>query len=251
MVSIDPPFVSVRNLSKTFSASRNNGKTKPQVLFANFSFSQSAGEFVTLFGPNGCGKSTLVKILAGLESFDSGEVLINAKPVTKSDAAIAVVPQGCDLFDWKTLRENVEFGLKARGLTITDRREKAQEYIDLVKLNGHEDKFPHQLSGGMRQRCAIARALAVEPDFILMDEPFAALDVTVRSELHELLLGIWETKQLTVCFVTHDPEEALLLSSRVLVLGGNPTIVAKDVLIMLPRPRRLDMRFENRFHEHL
>lgn len=237
----------VRKLTKTFPAEQS-ART---ALFDVLSLNVKKGEFICLFGPNGCGKSTLVRILMGLEPYDSGEILIGGRLVTGANTLAAMVPQGCDLFDWKTVLENVEFGLKARGVSEPERQREAQRYIELVRLTGHENKYPRELSGGLRQRCAIARALVLKPAFLVMDEPFSALDISVRRELQELLLDIYVRHALTVFFITHDLEEAVLLSSRVLVLGGNPARIVNEVQIDLPHPRQWNLRFQPEFQAYL
>jgi ABC-type nitrate/sulfonate/bicarbonate transport system ATPase subunit len=194
-------------------------------------------EFVSIVGPSGCGKSTLLRIAAGLIRPSSGEVLVDGRPVDGPGAERGMVFQSYTLFPWLTVQGNVEFGLRLRGLAPDDRARVAQRYIDLVGLKGAEPAYPKELSGGMQQRVAIARALANDPAILLMDEPFGALDAQTRSVMQELLLRVWEQTHKTVLFVTHDIDEAVLLSDRVYVMTARPGKIKAEVDITLPRPR--------------
>ena len=242
------PLIKVKNLYCSYGRDLP-GPAKP--ILEAISFEQRQGEFVSVLGRNGSGKTTLIKTLAGLQPFDSGEVLIQGKPPNRAETARAIVFQDFALFDWKTVIENVEFGLKALGVDKGERRERAEACIARLGLTGNEDKYPRELSGGMKQRTAIARALAVRPQLLFMDEPFASLDSQVRYSLHELLLEIVEAEAKTVFFVTHDVEEAVLLSDRVIVLAGTPSTVSVDMKVTLPRPRAAEMRFGVELKEHL
>ncbi|MET7934193.1 ABC transporter ATP-binding protein [Streptomyces sp. NPDC005322] len=193
----------------------------------------SAGEFVVVVGPSGCGKSTLLDLLGGLTRPTSGRILLDGEPVTGPGLDRGIVFQQYALLPWRTAQGNVEFGLEATGVPRRKRAARAREYLDLVGLAGFEDRHPHELSGGMRQRVAIARSLAYDPDVLLMDEPFAALDAQTRELLQNELLRIWERTGKTVVFITHGIEEAVYLGQRVAVLTSRPGVVKKVVPIAL------------------
>jgi ABC-type nitrate/sulfonate/bicarbonate transport system ATPase subunit len=213
------------------------------------SFSVEKGSLVSVLGPTGCGKTTLVRIIAGLLIPTQGLIKVDGHVVTGPSADRTVIFQEYGLFEWKTVMENVEFGLKAKGLPKRERRQLAQPYIDMVHLRGSERKYPKELSGGMKQRAAIARALAVEPECVLMDEPFAALDAQTRLLLQEEILEIWEETRKTILLVTHNVEEAVFLSDRIFVLSNLPARVVLDIEVNLPRPRSPEMRFERRYRD--
>ncbi|WP_019925062.1 ABC transporter ATP-binding protein [Nocardia sp. BMG111209] len=196
------------------------------------------GEFVVLLGPSGCGKSTLLEILAGLQQPTEGEVLLEGEPVRGTNERLGVVFQDASLYPWRTVERNVEIGLEFRGVGKGERRRAAAKYLAQVGLSGFEKKYPHQLSGGMRQRAGIARTLAAEPDVLLMDEPFGAVDHLTRIQLQRDLLALWETRRRTVVFVTHDVGEAVYLADRVVLLSPRPGRVAREFVIDEPRPRR-------------
>jgi ABC-type nitrate/sulfonate/bicarbonate transport system ATPase subunit len=191
--------------------------------------------FVSIIGPSGCGKSTLLKLVAGLEMPTEGSITVSGEPVTKPSPSRAMVFQSPALFPWRTVEQNVEIGLKFSGVTAAERREISSTYIKLVGLEGYSKYFPHQLSGGMQQRVGIARALAVKPDIILMDEPFSALDAITRGEMQDELLTIWEKEHRTVLFVTHSIDEALILSDRIIVLKNG--CMDDDIAVPFERPR--------------
>jgi NitT/TauT family transport system ATP-binding protein len=240
---IEGSRILIEDLYKSYPGAEWGGRN----ILDGITFQQRPHEFITIFGPNGAGKTTLIKIIAGLEDFDSGNVLIDGKPINEATPSRAIVFQDHALFDWKTVQENVEFGLKAKSIDRRERRFQAQHYINLVELTGHENKYPQELSGGLKQRTAIARALAVKPTILLMDEPFASLDTQVRHRLQDLVLNIWQQENLTVLFVTHDADEAILLSDRVLILSKAPAVIIKDLRIYLPRPRNPEVRFNKEF----
>jgi NitT/TauT family transport system ATP-binding protein len=194
------------------------------------------GEFVTIVGSSGCGKSTLLLAIAGLVPFTRGSIAIDGKPVTGPGPDRAVVFQDASLMPWRTVLGNVRFGLEMQRRP-GDHVAQAMRYINLVGLGGFADYHPHQLSGGMRQRANIARALAVDPEVLLMDEPFGALDAQTREVMGEELLEIWERDRKTALFVTHDIEEAILLGDRVVMMGRNPGHIKDVVTVDLPRPR--------------
>ena len=204
-------------------------------------------DFVTILGPSGCGKSTLLRIVAGLDHPTSGKVRLDGREVTGPGADRGMVFQSYTLFPWLTVRENIAFGLRERGMPEDKRNAVADRFIQQIGLNGFENHWPKQLSGGMQQRCAIARALPNDPKILLLDEPFGALDNQTRVLLQEMLLGIWERDQKTVLFVTHDIEEAIFLGSRVLVMSARPGRIKADIKIALPHPRSYKIKTSPEF----
>jgi NitT/TauT family transport system ATP-binding protein len=199
-----------------------------------------AGEFVCIVGPSGCGKSTLLHLIAGLHQQTSGQILVDGKPVSGPGTDRILIFQDHGLFPWLTVGQNVEFGMKMKGIAKAEREEKTRQYLRLVHLGKFEKSYIHQLSGGMRQRVAIARALATEPDVLLMDEPFAALDAQTRDLLHDELERIWSETGRTIIFVTHNVREAIRLGDRVVLLTFRPGRVKRDFSVDLPRPRSLE-----------
>src|ERR1700675_579453 len=199
-----------------------------------------AGEFVCVVGPSGCGKSTLLHLIAGLHPQTSGQVLVDGKPVQGPGTDRIMIFQEHALFPWLTVGQNVEFGMKMKGVPKAERAEKTLHYLRLVHLQKFKDSYIHQLSGGMRQRVAIARALATEPDVLLMDEPFAALDAQTRDLLHDELERIWSETGRTIIFVTHNVREAIRLGDRVALLTFRPGRVKREFPVDLPRPRVLE-----------
>jgi NitT/TauT family transport system ATP-binding protein len=195
------------------------------------------GEFLVIVGPSGCGKSTFLDMIAGLAKPSSGEIFIDGKLITGPALDRGIVLQGYALFPWRTVRKNVEFGLEIKKVPKNQRREISQRYIELVGLHDFEDRYPHELSGGMKQRVAIARALAYDPEVLLMDEPFAAVDAQTREVLQEELLRIWEKTKKTIVFVTHSIDEAIFLADRVAVMTANPGTIKEIINVNLPRPR--------------
>ncbi len=205
----------------------------------NLNFSAKENEFLVLFGPGQCGKTTIINMIAGFENATEGEVLAAGKKVEKPDVSRGVVFQSISLFPWMTTMGNVEYGLKIKGIKKEERRKSAQKYIDLVGLSGFENSFPVQLSGGMKQRVGIARAYCNEPEVMLMDEPFGALDAQTRYMMQEELQRIWSAEKRTVIFVTNNIEEAIYLADRIIVLTNCPATIKKEYVIDLPRPRNL------------
>jgi NitT/TauT family transport system ATP-binding protein len=199
-----------------------------------------AGEFLCIVGPSGCGKSTLLHLIAGLHQQTSGEILVDGKRVQGPGTDRLLIFQELGLFPWLTVGQNVEFGMKMKGIGKAEREEKTQYYLRLVHLSQFKDSYTHQLSGGMRQRVALARALATEPDVLLMDEPFAALDAQTRDLLHDELERIWSETGRTIIFVTHNVREAIRLGDRVALLSFRPGRVKREFAINLPRPRVLE-----------
>lgn len=216
--------ISIRQLHKTF---RKRSERLPALQGINLDVQE--GEFMVIVGPSGCGKSTLLDMLAGLSRPDGGEILLDGKPVEGPGLDRGIVFQQYALFPWKTALGNVEFGLEAKGVARRERRERAYEFIRLVGLQGFEDRYPHELSGGMKQRVAIARSLAYDPEVLLMDEPFAALDAQTREILQGELLRIWEKTRKTILFITHGIDEAVFLGQRVAVMTSRPGTI-KEVI---------------------
>jgi len=210
----------------------------------DINFNVADGEFVCLIGPSGCGKTTLLRIVAGLENPTGGTILLDGEEVTSPGADRGFVFQDFALFQWRTVRQNVEFGLELRGMKPTERHERASRFIDMVSLSGFEDYYPYQLSGGMQQRVGIARALVNEPKVLLMDEPFGSLDAQTRNFMQQELLDIWDSGyQETVLFVTHSVDEAVFLADRVFLLSARPGRLLKDFKVDVPRPRtRTDVK---------
>lgn len=222
----------IENLSKTFK----NGKTDFTAL-ENISLTVKSGEFVTILGPSGCGKTTLLRIIAGLETYSSGTLTLNDEVITGPGSKRGMVFQEYSLFPWKTVLGNVMFGPVMQGFSKEEAMSKANNYLDLVGLADFKHSYPYELSGGMKQRVAIARALANEPEIILMDEPFGALDAQTRNNLQNELLRIWTEEKRTIIFVTHSVDEAVFLSDRIVILSKRPGKVRKIIDISIPRPR--------------
>ena len=206
-------------------------------------------EFVTVVGPSGCGKTTLMNILAGLETPTSGKALVSGQVVRGPGPDRGVIFQQYALFPWLTVRKNVEFGLKTAGVPKKERRQRAEHFIQLVGLEQFADALPKMLSGGMKQRCAIARAYAVNPSILLMDEPFGALDALTRVRLQEQLLTTWSQEKRTVMFITHDVDEAVFLATRVVVMAARPGRIFDVIDVDLPYPRTEDVRLSPEFSE--
>jgi NitT/TauT family transport system ATP-binding protein len=216
---------------------RGLGKRYGQLtVFADLSFSVASREIVALVGPSGCGKTTLLRCVDGLIPCE-GEVLLDGERILEPPAGVAVVFQHFGLFPWKTVRDNVAYGVRMAGLDRTEIARRVEASIALVGLGGFEAAYPYQMSGGMQQRCGLARALAVEPRVLLMDEPFAAVDAQTREILQFELLQIWERRPTTTLFVTHSIDEAVLMGDRVIVQKGRPSRIDQDIAIDLPRPR--------------
>ena len=226
--------LAIEQVSRTFPA--RAGGTPTRALEPT-SLNVAENDFVTILGPSGCGKSTLLRLVAGLDRPTSGRVLLDGQEVTGPGADRGMVFQSYTLFPWLSVRENIAFGLRERGVSDAERRAIADGYIQRVGLSGFENHWPKQLSGGMQQRTAIARALANDPKILLLDEPFGALDNQTRALMQEMLLGIWERDQKTVLFVTHDIEEAIFLGSRVIVMSARPGRIKAEINIDLPHPR--------------
>jgi NitT/TauT family transport system ATP-binding protein len=223
--------ISLRNVTKTFP-DRNSGGSFTAL--DDISLELAAGEFLVLVGPSGCGKSTLLDLVAGLSTPTSGQVLLGGQPITGPGLDRGVVFQQYALFPWRTAQANVEFGLEVKGLARRQRAERAREVLALVGLSAFADRYPHELSGGMKQRVAIARSLAYEPEVLLMDEPYAALDAQTRETLQDELLSIWRRTGTTILFITHSIDEAVYLGRRVAVMTSLPGRIKQVVDIDLP-----------------
>jgi NitT/TauT family transport system ATP-binding protein len=227
-----PVALSVRGLTKHFESPKGT-----VTALSDVSFDVHKRELMCVIGPSGCGKSTLVRILAGLETPSEGELRVYGEPVAGPGPDRGMVFQGYTLFPWLTVKQNVMFGQRVAGRSVFFAESEAREWIELVGLSKFENSYPHQLSGGMKQRVAIARALANQPRVLFMDEPFGALDAQTRSNMQAYLLEIWTKVDITIVFITHDLDEAVFLSDRILVLDANPGRVREVVEVAVPRPR--------------
>lgn len=234
----------IEGVSRTFTG---GGGGQPVKALMPIDLAVAANDFITILGPSGCGKSTLLRIVAGLEAPSGGRVMLDGRVVDRPGPDRGMVFQSYTLFPWLTVAENIGFGLRERGMAEHERSEIVASYVDLVGLRGFENHWPKQLSGGMQQRTAIARALANDPEILLLDEPFGALDNQTRGLMQELLLGIWERRQKTVLFVTHDIEEAIFMASRVVVMTARPGRIKSDVAVDLPHPRHYTLKTSPEF----
>ncbi len=239
------PFIQARDITLTFKPKNREAITALNA----FNLEVTKGEFVSIVGPSGCGKSTFLNILLGLIRPDKGEMQLNGKKITGPGQERAMVFQEFGLLPWRTVLANVELGLELKGVPTSVRRERAMELIRMAGLLGFENHYPHELSGGMKQRVGLARALATNPEVLLMDEPFAALDAQTRDLMQAELLQIWERTKKTVLFVTHSIEEAAYLSDRVIVMSARPGRTKNIIKINLPRPRDYEMRLSPEFNE--
>jgi NitT/TauT family transport system ATP-binding protein len=228
-------ILEVKNLQKVYKTSK--GET---VALKNVSFKTHKREFVCIIGPSGCGKSTLARILAGLESYSGGEVLLDGKPIDGPGRERGMVFQGYTLFPWRSVKQNVMFGLEMNGMSTNEAGREAELWLELVGLEKFANAYPHELSGGMKQRVAIARALVNQPRILLMDEPFGALDAQSRAKMQAHLLEIWRNIDITIVFITHDLDEAIFLADRILVLKAHPGEVMELIEVPVPRPRNLN-----------
>jgi NitT/TauT family transport system ATP-binding protein len=236
-------ILSAKNIWKVYHA----GQPEQVVAIRDLNLSVGENEFVSLIGPSGCGKSTFLLMAAGLDEPSAGELFFNGNPVEGPGEKRGMVFQSYTLYPWLTVAENIRFALQKSGLGANEQKSLVDEFVSLVGLKGFENAYPNQLSGGMRQRVAIARALVYRPQMLLMDEPFGALDAQTRRLMQELLLRIWESHRTTVLFVTHDIEEALLLSDRVYVMSARPGTLKTEVKVDLSRPRFVEMETSPEF----
>jgi NitT/TauT family transport system ATP-binding protein len=238
-------YIHGRNVNLTFRPP-NRG---PVRALQGFDIDVREGEFLSILGPSGCGKSTFLNVLLGLIRPDSGDLRLHGRPITGPGTDRAMVFQEFGLLPWRTVQHNVELGLELKGVATDVRRDICQRLVKMVGLVGFESHYPHELSGGMKQRVGLARALATDPDVLLMDEPFAALDAQTRDLMQIELLRIWNEARKTVLFVTHQIDEAIYLSDRVMVMTKRPGRAKKIFQIGLPRPRDYEMRVSPQFNE--
>jgi NitT/TauT family transport system ATP-binding protein len=248
------PKITVRNVSKSFVGA--DGRTVNALKDVSFevqdAFSREGrdvGELRVLLGPSGCGKSTLLRMIAGLDRPDAGQILVNDQAVNGAGRDRGMVFQKYTSFPWLTVTENIAYGLKVNGISREESKDTVEQLIQAVGLGGFENAYPETLSGGMQQRVAIARTLAVRPAVILMDEPFGALDAQTRGEMQQLLLRIWDETASTILFVTHDVEEAIYLADRIFIMSAHPGTILEDLQVPFERPRNLDLKQLNEFHE--
>ncbi|HSV54762.1 MAG TPA: ABC transporter ATP-binding protein [Burkholderiaceae bacterium] len=237
--------LSIQGVSRVFET----GKGQRTQALLPVDFNVNDNDFVTILGPSGCGKSTLLRIVAGLERPSTGRALLDGQPVEGPGADRGMVFQSYTLFPWLTIAQNIRFGLRERGLPQAVQNERCDYFMAKVGLRGFENHFPKQLSGGMQQRTAIARALANDPKILLLDEPFGALDNQTRVLMQELLLGIWESARKTVLFVTHDIDEAIFMANRVAVFSARPGRIKSDIAVNLPHPRHYTIKTSPEFME--
>jgi NitT/TauT family transport system ATP-binding protein len=246
--------ITLRKVSRTFISA--DGAKVDALENINFEIEDAysregrdVGEFRVLLGPSGCGKSTLLRLIAGLDQADTGEVLVNEEPVHGPGKDRGMVFQKYTSFPWLTVAGNIAYGMKINGVPEQRRKETVAQLVKDIGLSGFENAYPETLSGGMQQRVAIARTLALRPAVILMDEPFGALDAQTRSEMQQLLLKVWDETASTILFVTHDVEEAVYLADRIFVMSAHPGTIIEDVQVSFERPRELRLKERNEFHE--
>jgi NitT/TauT family transport system ATP-binding protein len=241
-------LLKLNNISKVYQGRNSNGSNNNRsqtllehIVLDNLNLKIREGEFITIVGPSGCGKSTLLNIIAGIDTSYEGKILIDGQPLSKSTSTdrIVIFQEGA-LFPWLTVYENVEFGLKILNFPKDKRKDIVMHYLDMVQLRNFANAFIHQLSGGMKQRVAIARALVLNPKILLMDEPFAALDIQTRKMLYDQLLQIHQRTNKTILFVTHNINEAVALGDRVIVVSPRLTNIEREFTVDLPRPRQFD-----------
>jgi NitT/TauT family transport system ATP-binding protein len=238
-------YIEGRNINLTFRPPNR----APVRALSGFDIDVREGEFLSIVGPSGCGKSTFLNVLLGLLRADGGDLTMAGRSIAGPGSDRAMVFQEFGLLPWRTVEANVGLGLELKGVSAAERRQVSRRFIDMVGLTGFEDHYPHELSGGMKQRVGLARALATDPDVLLMDEPFAALDAQTRDLMQVELLRIWQAARKTVLFVTHQIEEAVYLSDRVMVMTRRPGHAKKTFAIDLPRPRDYEMRVSPQFNE--
>jgi ABC-type nitrate/sulfonate/bicarbonate transport system ATPase subunit len=236
--------LSIRGVGRTFPGVHRGA---PTVALQPTTLEVADNDFITILGPSGCGKSTLLRIVAGLDTPTLGEVRLDGAPVAGPGADRGMVFQSYTLFPWLTVRENICFGLREKGLPVAQQHEIAARFVAEVGLRGFESHYPKQLSGGMQQRVALARALANDPKILLLDEPFGALDNQTRALMQELLLSIWELHKKTVLFVTHDVDEAIFMANRCVVFSARPGRIKNELAIDLPYPRHYTVKTTPRF----
>lgn len=239
-------FIKINDIQKQYLDKDNN----PLHVLTDINLQVEKGQFVSILGPSGCGKSTLLSIVAGLTKATSGEIIVNDLKVTKPGKDRGMVFQQAALFPWLNVMENVTFPLK-KEMSKKQAEEQAKKYLQMVQLSNYLHHYPHELSGGMQQRVAIARALAMNPDTLLMDEPFGALDEQTRARLHSQLETIWTETKKTILFVTHSISESIKLSDRIIVMGTKPGTILQDITVDLPRPREQYKKEMFELEEHI
>jgi NitT/TauT family transport system ATP-binding protein len=239
-------FIQIEHLNKQY----NDKAGKPVDVLKDINLEIDKGEFVSILGPSGCGKSTLLSIVAGLTKSTSGGITVAGNPIKKPGKDRGMVFQQAALFPWLNVSDNVTFPLK-KEMPKSDARQQAAKYLHMVQLGNYQDHYPHELSGGMQQRVAIARALAMDPEVLLMDEPFGALDEQTRSRLHGQLETIWMETKKTVLFVTHSISESIKLSDRIIVMGTRPGTILADIKVEIPRPREAHKEEMVKIEEHI
>ena len=237
-------MLDVKKISKNYK-----NRDKVNRVIEEISFNIKKGDFVSFVGQSGCGKTTLLKLISGILKVDSGEIFVDDKKITKPDKNIGMVFQDFSLFPWLTVKENIEFGLKISNTNDKERNKIVEHYLNVTGLKEFVDTYPKSLSGGMKQRVAIARTLANKPKVILMDEPFGSLDSLTRSSMQEFLTNLWEKEHKTIIFVTHDVEEALFLSNRVYVLDKRPTKIKNEIEVNFIRPRKHILKHSKKFFD--
>jgi NitT/TauT family transport system ATP-binding protein len=240
------PIISIRSVSKTY---RSRGNAVDAL--RDISFDIVKGEFVSFLGPSGCGKSTLMMILVGLAKADGGEVLIDGRRIDTPFTDVGIVFQNSELLDWRTALKNILLQIEIRRLPVQKYSGRARELLAQVGLSGFDDRYPHELSGGMKQRVALCRALIHDPEILLMDEPFGALDALTRDQMNSDLQRIWLDQRKTAVLVTHSIDEAVFLSDRIVVMTPRPGTVAEVISIELPRPRTVESRNTPEFNEYV
>ena len=240
-------MLSIKNLNKTYHTEEGD----EVVALSDINLDVADKEFVCFIGPSGCGKTTLLRITAGLEKPDSGTLTVNNEPITGPGPNRGMVFQEYSLFPWRTVLKNITFSLELKKIPKSEREKIARDFLEVVGLSKFADSYPHELSGGMKQRVAIARALVNDPDVLLMDEPFGAVDAQTRNRLQHELLNIWEKKKKTVLFITHSVDEAVFLADKVVVFTARPGRIKEVFSIDLPRPRERTSFEANAVREHL
>ncbi|WP_180129748.1 MULTISPECIES: ABC transporter ATP-binding protein [unclassified Acinetobacter] len=239
-----PVILEAKKLTQSFK----HGKTERTIL-NQLDLKIHKREFICVIGPSGCGKSTFSRIVAGLDPYSSGELLVDGQAIEGPSPERGMVFQGYTLFPWKTVKENVMFGPLMKGASNASAESSAREWIDIIGLEKYQDQYPHQLSGGMKQRVAIARALVNEPKILLMDEPFGALDPHTRQKMQKHLMDLWQNVDITIIFVTHDMDEAILLADRIVALKANPGEIKEIIEVDLPRPRNPELMLSPEFKQ--
>ena len=237
-----PVILEAKKLTQSFK----HGKTERTIL-NQLDLKIHKREFICVIGPSGCGKSTFSRIVAGLDPYSSGELLVDGQAIEGPSPERGMVFQGYTLFPWKTVKENVMFGPLMKGASNASAESSAREWIDIIGLEKYENQYPHQLSGGMKQRVAIARALVNEPKILLMDEPFGALDPHTRQKMQKHLMDLWQNIDITIIFVTHDMDEAILLADRIVALKASPGEIKEIIEVDLPRPRNSELMLTPEF----